>query len=90
MKYHVIRDGHYYVTDRLKRSDVEVPERPTPDHQWDGSTWNKVVQPKEETEIEVIQQAAKFILDNLVVPVEKQTERDQLKTKLNTKRSLGS
>lgn len=88
MRFHVIRNGQYIIVDRLKRGDTQVLKGPSSNHQWDGSTWNKVVQPKLETDLDVIQQAAQFILDNLTVPVEKQAKRDQLKTKLNTKRGV--
>ena len=32
-------DGSYYEGDREHALDVEVPQRPSPDHDWDGAAW---------------------------------------------------
>ncbi len=32
-------DGSYYGGDRESPLDIQVPNRPTPDHTWDGSQW---------------------------------------------------
>ncbi len=82
------KNGYVYVGDR-QGIDPVAPIRPVNTH-WDQPTqaWKPLI--NQEEELDIIQQAAKFILDNLSVPVEKQAERDQLKTKLNTKRGIGS
>lgn len=33
------QNGSYYVGDRESALDTQVPDRPTPDHTWNGSTW---------------------------------------------------
>jgi len=40
MAYYIDHDtGVYYGPDRIDPRDIEVPERPSPNHTWTGDTW---------------------------------------------------
>lgn len=39
MGYFLRPDGGYYEGDRAHALDLEVPQRPTPDHRWENGEW---------------------------------------------------
>lgn len=39
MRYWLDARGNYYEGDRAHALDIEVPQRPSPEHRWDGSVW---------------------------------------------------
>ncbi len=80
------KNGTVYAGDR-QGNDPVAPVRPA-NTLWDreSQTWQPLI--NQETDLDVIRQAAQFILDNLSVIPAKQTELDQLKIKLNAKRRI--
>lgn len=47
-KYYIDQQGNYYGGDRQNQNDIEVSERPSQYHVWDGSQW--VIDTNMETE----------------------------------------
>ncbi len=81
------QNGYVYVGDR-QGNDALAPVRPA-NTRWDQATQSwKPFSADPEDELDIIKEAAKFLLENVSIPIEKQTERDQLKTKLSTKRRI--
>jgi hypothetical protein len=40
----VIRNNQYIYVDRIELGDMEVPERPSQFHEWDGTAWGENVE----------------------------------------------
>jgi hypothetical protein len=47
-KYWITPDGGYYEGDFVADGSIPVPQRPSVDHEWDGSKWRKTDGPRTE------------------------------------------
>jgi hypothetical protein len=65
--YFVDRHGDYYEGDRVHALDIEVPQRPTPDHRWENGAW-AVDAPEvlaEQRAIRIVDVMDKLVFDQL-------------------------